>query len=204
MSQAQHRSCRYPTIESELVKLAASGADTIFYASTPKFTAQAIRKAHEMGWKPLQIVITASSQIDATLKPAGLEASTGLVTSLWQKVPNDPIWADDKSMGEFLAFIVHEAVGAGRGGRHLPVSDRIFMGTDHGRDPEEVRRRSLAGKFTQAGDQPERLPSLALHRWRQPQHVPGRPHPWRQAKMASFCGPVPFISRLREPSRRPL
>jgi branched-chain amino acid transport system substrate-binding protein len=101
----------YPTIESELVKLAASGADTIFYASTPKFTAQAIRKAHEIGWKPLQIVITASSQIDATLKPAGLEASTGLMTSLWQKVPNDPIWADDRSMQEFLAFMKQWASG---------------------------------------------------------------------------------------------
>jgi len=75
----------YPTIESELVRLASSGADTIFFASTPKFTAQAIRKAHEINWKPLKIVITASSQIDATLKPAGIEAATGLLTSLWQR-----------------------------------------------------------------------------------------------------------------------
>ncbi len=101
----------YPTIDSELVRLANSGADTVFYASTPKFTAQAIRKAHEIKWKPLQMVITASSQIDATLKPAGLEASTGLLTSLWQKVPNDPIWANDKSMREFLAFMKEWAAG---------------------------------------------------------------------------------------------
>jgi branched-chain amino acid transport system substrate-binding protein len=101
----------YPTIDSELVRLANSGADTVFYASTPKFTAQAIRKAHEIKWKPLQMVITASSQIDATLKPAGLEASTGLMTSLWQKVPNDPIWANDSSMREFLAFMKEWAAG---------------------------------------------------------------------------------------------
>ena len=101
----------YPTIDSQLVTLAASGADAIFYASSPKFTAQAIRKAHEIGWKPLQIVITASSQIDATLKPAGLEAATGLITSLWQKVPNDPVWADDKVMIEFQAFMKQWAPG---------------------------------------------------------------------------------------------
>jgi branched-chain amino acid transport system substrate-binding protein len=101
----------YPTIDSELVRLANSGADTVFYASTPKFTAQAIRKAHEIKWKPLQMVITASSQIDATLKPAGLEASVGLMTSLWQKVPNDPIWANDSSMREFLAFMKEWAAG---------------------------------------------------------------------------------------------
>src|SRR6202041_1292465 len=95
----------YPTIDSELVRLAASGADTIFYASSPKFTAQAIRKAYEIGWKPLQVVITASSQTDATLKPAGLEAATGLVTSLFQEVPNDPTWANDKNMIEFQEFM---------------------------------------------------------------------------------------------------
>jgi branched-chain amino acid transport system substrate-binding protein len=101
----------YPTIDSELVRLATSGADTIFYASSPKFTAQAIRKAHEVSWKPLQIVITASSQIDTTLKPAGLQASTGLLTCLWQKVPNDPVWASDRSMNDFLAFMKQWAPG---------------------------------------------------------------------------------------------
>jgi len=101
----------YPTIDSELVRLATSGADTIFYASSPKFTAQAIRKAHEIGWKPQQIVITASSQTEATLKPAGFQAATGLVTSLFQKVPNDPTWAGEKSMIEFQAFMKQWAPG---------------------------------------------------------------------------------------------
>lgn len=101
----------YPTIDSELVRLAASGADAIFYASSPKFTAQAIRKAYEIGWKPLQVVITASSQTDATLKPAGLEAATGLVTSLFQEVPNDPTWANDKNMIEFQEFMKQWAPG---------------------------------------------------------------------------------------------
>jgi hypothetical protein len=100
----------YPSIDPS-VSLATSGADTIFYASSPKFTAQAIRKAHEIGWKPLQIVITASSQTEATLKPAGFQAATGLVTSLFQKVPNDPTWTSDKSMIEFQAFMKQWAPG---------------------------------------------------------------------------------------------
>jgi hypothetical protein len=64
---------------AELDRKLALGRQTIiglFFASTPKFTAQAVRKAYEINWKPLKIVITASSQIDATLKRAGLEAST--------------------------------------------------------------------------------------------------------------------------------
>src|ERR1700692_2025177 len=42
-----------PTIDSQIVKLKASGADVFLIAATPKFAAQSIRKAHEIGWKPM-------------------------------------------------------------------------------------------------------------------------------------------------------
>lgn len=101
----------FPTIDSELVRLASSGADTMFYAATPKFVAQAIRKAREINWHPLQVVVSSASQIDATLKPAGLEASIGLVTSQFQKQPSDPVWANDPAMKDFMAFMKQWASG---------------------------------------------------------------------------------------------
>ncbi|TDN00064.1 branched-chain amino acid ABC transporter substrate-binding protein, partial [Lactobacillus crispatus] len=68
-----------PTIDSQIVTLKASGADALVIAATPKFAAQAIRKAYEIGWKPLQIILATSSQASTTLKSAGFDASTGIV-----------------------------------------------------------------------------------------------------------------------------
>jgi branched-chain amino acid transport system substrate-binding protein len=182
----------YPTIESELVRLASSGADTIFFASTPKFTAQAIRKAYEINWKPLKIVITASSQIDATLKPAGLEASTGLLTSLWQKVPNDPIWANDQSMNEFLKFMKQWAPGE---------AGDIFLsatGYSWAQTMAEILRKcgddlSRENLLKQATDLKGFHPSLFIDGVNL-STTPRDRMPWRQAQMARFDGTswVPF------------
>jgi branched-chain amino acid transport system substrate-binding protein len=101
-----------PTIDSQMVNLKTSGADLLFVATTPKFAAQAIRKAHELAWNPTKIVVTASSQIEAVLKPAGLEASKDLVTSQWIKQSDDPTWHDDPAMKEFYAFFKQWMPGA--------------------------------------------------------------------------------------------
>lgn len=182
----------YPTIESELVRLANSGADTIFFASTPKFTAQAIRKAYEINWKPLKMVITASSQIDATLKPAGLEASTGLLTSLWQKAPNDPIWANDQSMNDFLKFMKQWAPGE---------TGDIFLsatGYSWAQTMTEILRKcgddlSRENLLKQATDLKGFHPSLFIDGVNL-STSPSDRTPWRQARMARFDGTswVPF------------
>lgn len=95
-----------PTVDSQIVALKASGADTLFTMATPKFGAQAIRKVHELGWKPLNFVVSVASSITGVLEPAGIEASTGLLTALAFKTPTDPSWesaADVKEFKEFLA-----------------------------------------------------------------------------------------------------
>src|SRR5260370_31244473 len=79
-----------PTIDSQIVSLKASGADAFFQATTPKFTAQAIRKAYEIGWKPLHVILATSSQPSTTLKSAGFHASTGIVTSISRQLPRNP------------------------------------------------------------------------------------------------------------------
>src|ERR1700744_2009210 len=40
-----------PTLDSQMVKLKSSGADLFYNITTPKFGAQAIKKAAEMAWK---------------------------------------------------------------------------------------------------------------------------------------------------------
>jgi branched-chain amino acid transport system substrate-binding protein len=94
-----------PTIDSQMVLMKDSGADVFFAEATPKFAAQAIRKAASMGWKPLIILPTVSNSFGAVLEPAGLENSTGVITGLYLKDPNDPRWANDPGMKEWHAWM---------------------------------------------------------------------------------------------------
>ena len=94
-----------PTIESQIIELKNSGADTLFNASTAKFGAQAIRKIADLDWKPLHIIIQAISSLDNVLKPAGLEQSKDLVSLQFVKFPGDPEWTDDSGMKAYYAFM---------------------------------------------------------------------------------------------------
>jgi branched-chain amino acid transport system substrate-binding protein len=94
-----------PTIDSQMVSMRESGADVFFAEATPKFAAQALRKAAGMGWKPLIILPTVSNSVSAVLEPAGLENVVGVVTGLYLKDPNDARWADDHAQKEFLAWM---------------------------------------------------------------------------------------------------
>ena len=58
-----------PTIDSQIVKLKAAGADLLYDASTPKFAAQAIKKVADLGWKPVRILDINAAPVSATLNP---------------------------------------------------------------------------------------------------------------------------------------
>jgi branched-chain amino acid transport system substrate-binding protein len=94
-----------PTIDSHIVNLKASGADVFFDVAIPKFAAQAIKKAAEIGWKPLHILNNVSSSISATIKPAGVENSQGIISSAWIKDPTDAQWKDDADIKGWNAFL---------------------------------------------------------------------------------------------------
>ena len=94
-----------PTVDSQIITLQASGADTLFIIATPKFAAQAIRKTYDVGWKPLTFLNNVSSSVTATLQPAGLEKSIGLVTVLFYKDPNDPQWNTDPAVKEWRVWM---------------------------------------------------------------------------------------------------
>ena len=94
-----------PTVDSQVAQLQASGADTFFNIGTPKFAAQAIRKAYDSGWKPLHYVNNVSASIGSTLKPAGLDKSVGLISTQYLKDQNDKEWANDPAVVEWTAFM---------------------------------------------------------------------------------------------------
>lgn len=95
-----------PTVDSQVVTLQSSGADVFFDISTPKFTAQAIRKVYDSGWKPkIHMVISFSTSIGATLKPAGLDKSTGVISAVMYKSALDPTWKNDSGMQDYLGFL---------------------------------------------------------------------------------------------------
>jgi branched-chain amino acid transport system substrate-binding protein len=94
-----------PTIDSKVLKIKDAGADLFFSASTPKQAAQAIKKIAELGWNPVHIVDINANSVGAVLKPAGLEASKGIVSVGYVKDPSDPSTKDDAGMKRYFAFM---------------------------------------------------------------------------------------------------
>lgn len=98
-----------PTVDSQLVKLKSSGADLFFDITTPKFGAQAIRKAAELGWKPVHILDINATPVSQTLVPAGLDNAKDIVSVNYGKDPLDPQWANDEGMKRYKAFMAKYA-----------------------------------------------------------------------------------------------
>jgi branched-chain amino acid transport system substrate-binding protein len=93
-----------PTIESQMVTLKASGANTLYIVAGPKFASQAIRKASELAWKPMRFLTYTSSSISGVLEPAGLENAIGILSTIYIKDPTDPRWKDDPEMKEYFEW----------------------------------------------------------------------------------------------------
>ena len=94
-----------PTVDSQITTLKASGADTFFDIAAPKAAAQAIRKAHDLGWRPLHLLQSVAASIASTLKPAGLDNAVGVMSSTYYKDPTDPQWVNDPGVAAYLAWM---------------------------------------------------------------------------------------------------
>jgi branched-chain amino acid transport system substrate-binding protein len=94
-----------PTVDSQIVQLQQSGADVFFNITTPKFAAQAIRKAYDIGWKPLHFLNNVSTSVASVLTPAGLDKSLGLISTAYIKDPTDKQWANDPAIEKWRAFM---------------------------------------------------------------------------------------------------
>jgi branched-chain amino acid transport system substrate-binding protein len=93
------------TVDSQVVTLKTLGADVFFNETSPKFAAQAIRKAAEIGWKPVQFLASVSNSVGSVLKPAGLENARDVLSTNYVKDPTDPTWKDDPAIRQWAAFM---------------------------------------------------------------------------------------------------
>ena len=94
-----------PTVDSQMVSLKASGADVFFNITTPKFAAQAIKKAAEIGWKPVHYLNSVSSGVGSVLTPAGLDNALGVMTASYIKDPTDPQFQKGKEYDDWIAWM---------------------------------------------------------------------------------------------------
>ena len=94
-----------PTVDSQIINLKNSGANVFFNVTIPKFAVQAIKKAHDIGWKPTHFLNNVSSSLASVLKPAGLDASRGLITALYMKEITDPQWQKTQAYTDWVAFM---------------------------------------------------------------------------------------------------
>jgi ABC-type branched-subunit amino acid transport system substrate-binding protein len=97
-----------PTIDNHIVKLKSTGADVFFDVTTPKFAAQAIKKASEIEWKALHILNNVSASVGSVIKPAGYENAQGVISAAYLKDVTDPQWDNDAGMKQFLAFLAKD------------------------------------------------------------------------------------------------
>ena len=94
-----------PTVDSQVVSFKSAGANVFVNIAIPKFAAQAIRQAGEIGWKPLDILNSVSNSVGGVLKPAGFQNSQGIVSDFYLKDPTDPTWKNDPGYKGWIAFM---------------------------------------------------------------------------------------------------
>jgi branched-chain amino acid transport system substrate-binding protein len=94
-----------PTVDSQVVAAQASGADALYLAGIPKLMAQAIRKADQLGWKPVRFITYTGSPVAATATLAGPQIFKGTISHNNLKDPQDPQWANDPEMQGYVAWM---------------------------------------------------------------------------------------------------
>ena len=87
-----------PTVDSQIIQLKDSGANVFLNISAPKAAAQGIRKAADIGWKPVHYLTNVSASVAAVMKPAGFDNSQGIMTAAYLKDSTDKQWANDPEM----------------------------------------------------------------------------------------------------------
>ena len=94
-----------PTVDSQIIELKNSGANVFYNVSISKFAAQAMRKAADLEWKPVQYMNNVAASVGTTMKPAGFDNVQGVLTAAWLKDPTDHQWDNEPDMKEWRAFM---------------------------------------------------------------------------------------------------
>ncbi len=93
------------SLDTQIDVLRNSGAEILVFDGAPAMAARAIRHLADIDWHPVFLLDNASASIANALRPAGLENSTGVVSTAYLKDASDPAWADDADMKAFLSFM---------------------------------------------------------------------------------------------------
>ncbi|HZP99546.1 MAG TPA: ABC transporter substrate-binding protein [Reyranella sp.] len=101
-----------PTVDSQVIQLKDSGANTFFVIAIPKFAAQALRKAGDLGWKPATYLNNVSSSVTATMKPAGFDNVQGVLTAQYLMDPTDHQWDSNADMKTWVDWMKKHNPGA--------------------------------------------------------------------------------------------
>jgi len=152
-----------PTVDSQVIGMKAAGCDVFVNTAIPKFAAQSIKKTAEIEWKPLHILSSIGNSVAATLKPAGLEISKGIVSDFYLKDPTDPEWQNDDGYKWWVGFM----------DKYYPSGDKTDAGNVYG--PSNAA--TVVHVLQQCGDDLTRenvmKQSANLHDFRVPMLLPG-------------------------------
>jgi branched-chain amino acid transport system substrate-binding protein len=177
-----------PTIDSQITSLQAADANVLLVAAIAKFAAQAIRKVHDLEWKPLFFMSNVSTSIGAVIKPAGPENAIGMITYGYLKDPNGPMWKNDVGMNEWRDFMA----------KYMPGADT----TDGAYVFAYAVSKAMLQVLKQCGDDLSRenimKQAANLHDLELPTLLPGikvntsptNYHPIRQMQLAKFDGRI--------------
>jgi branched-chain amino acid transport system substrate-binding protein len=127
-----------PTVDSHILNLQRAGVNVFLSFTTPKFAAQSIKKAAEIGWKPLYIQSNVSASIGSVLKPAGFEYSQNIISAAYAKDASDPTWRNDPGMTRFSAFLA----------KYMPDANKLDGSVGYG----YAAAQTMVQVLRQAGD----------------------------------------------------
>lgn len=143
-----------PTVDSQVVRLAATKADALVIGATARQTIQTIKKAAELGWAPQMFIAYPAANVERTYKVAGADLAKGAISSSVFKDPSDPAIADDRDLKDYFAFM----------DKYYPKGDKldtlnvaayvegqIFVETLR-RCGQDLTRKNFLAKATSLGD----------------------------------------------------
>jgi ABC-type branched-subunit amino acid transport system substrate-binding protein len=93
------------TVDSQIITLAETHADTLLIAATAKQTAQALKKAGQLNWHPQLFIAFPAASIPRTYVPAGVDNALGAISITVWKDPEDPAFQDDADIKAYLQWM---------------------------------------------------------------------------------------------------
>ncbi|MBN8987181.1 MAG: ABC transporter substrate-binding protein [Rhizobiales bacterium] len=174
------------SIDTQVEILKSSGADVLVLNCAPPISARAIRRAVELDWHPVVVLVNAAASIANALRPAGLQNAAGVISTSFLKDADDATWKEDPSIKTWLAFM----------DKYYPDGDREDSYAIFGYAAAET----LVQVLTQCGDDLSRenimRQAASLKNYQSPIILPGIAintgpadfHPIKQMRLVQFDG----------------